>query len=206
MDAVTEAVQRRKRGRGVTREEATEILTHNWTRVDNPNYSESELDEAFFMAIEALQEVQKHEETFEWCHDCKEYDKDNYCCHRWSKTIRNTVEELKTYRPQGEWKHTITWQPYCSNCEYVFGEDEEFSPFWKFCPMCGAEMADNSLVNDITESPNDVIESQNDAIKKPRTVRYKLHKPIEYVSIEFDEEETITHIDHYTAYGERKEK
>ena len=41
---------------------------------------------------------------------------------------------------QGEWKHTITWQPYCSNCEYVFGEDEEFSPFWNYCPMCGARM------------------------------------------------------------------
>ena len=39
----------------MTKEEAKEILTHNWTRVDNPNYSESELDEAFFMAIEALQ-------------------------------------------------------------------------------------------------------------------------------------------------------
>ena len=38
----------------MTREEAKEILTHNWTRVDNPNYSESELDEAFFLAIEAL--------------------------------------------------------------------------------------------------------------------------------------------------------
>ena len=111
----------------MTREEAKEILTHNWTRVDNPNYSESELDEAFFMAIEALQD-----------------------------------------RPQGEWKHTITWQPYCSNCEYVFGEDEEYSPFWKFCPMCGAEMADNSLVNDITESLNDVIESQNDVIEVVR--------------------------------------
>lgn len=30
------------------------LPSHNWTRVDNPNYSESELDEAFFMAIEAL--------------------------------------------------------------------------------------------------------------------------------------------------------
>ena len=40
----------------MTKEEAKEILTHNWTRVDNPNYSESELDEAFFMAIEALSE------------------------------------------------------------------------------------------------------------------------------------------------------
>lgn len=46
--------------KGMTREEAKEILTHNWTRVDNPNYSESELDEAFFMAIEALQAEPKH--------------------------------------------------------------------------------------------------------------------------------------------------
>lgn len=45
----------------MTREEAKEILTHNWTRVDNPNYSESELDEAFFMAIEALQDRPKGE-------------------------------------------------------------------------------------------------------------------------------------------------
>lgn len=43
----------------MTREEAREILTHNWTRVDNPNYSESELDEAFFMAIEALNREQQ---------------------------------------------------------------------------------------------------------------------------------------------------
>ena len=51
--------------------------------------------------------------------------------------------EALTDRPQGEWKHTITWQPYCSNCEYVFGEDEEFSPFWNYCPMCGARMKDS---------------------------------------------------------------
>lgn len=59
--------------------------------------------------------------------------------------------------------------------------------------------------NDITESPNDVVKTKDDVIKKPRTVRYKLHKPIEYVSIEVDEEEEITHIGHYTAYGERRE-
>lgn len=43
-------------------------------------------------------------------------------------------------RPKGEWKTTFTGQPYCSNCEYVFGEDEEFSPFWNYCPMCGTRM------------------------------------------------------------------
>ena len=52
----------------MTREEAREILTHNWTRADNPNYSESELDEAFFMAIEALSEDKV------LCRDCKWLD------------------------------------------------------------------------------------------------------------------------------------
>ena len=31
----------------------------------------------------------------EWCHDCSEYNQDKHCCHRWSKVIRNTVEEMK---------------------------------------------------------------------------------------------------------------
>ncbi|MBQ0079721.1 MAG: hypothetical protein KBS66_07530 [Eubacterium sp.] len=46
-------------------------------------------------AIEALEEVEKHKETFEWCTDCKEYDQKGHCCHRWCKQIRDTVEELK---------------------------------------------------------------------------------------------------------------
>ena len=32
---------------------------------------------------------------FEWCHDCKEYDQEKHCCHRWTKVIRQTVEEVK---------------------------------------------------------------------------------------------------------------
>lgn len=34
-------------------------------------------------------------QTFEWCDMCKEYDQDNHCCHRWSKVIRDTVEDMK---------------------------------------------------------------------------------------------------------------
>lgn len=78
----------------------------------------TDLKEALNMAIEALQEVQKHEETFEWCTDCKEYDKDNYCCHRWSKMIRNTVEELKEYSGLVRCKD-------CKNWRESHSEDEE---------------------------------------------------------------------------------
>lgn len=83
----------------MTREEAIRVLEDNRPSVifedENAQKQMAELCQAIDMAIEALQEVQKHEETFEWCSDCKEFDKENYCCHRWSKEIRNTVEELK---------------------------------------------------------------------------------------------------------------
>ena len=31
----------------------------------------------------------------EWCTDCKEYDHENHCCHRWTKVIRQTRRELQ---------------------------------------------------------------------------------------------------------------
>lgn len=52
-------------------------------------------------------------ESFEWCTDCKEYDQEAHCCHRWSKMIRKTVEEMKLV-------HCID----CQHSEYdsVYGE------------------------------------------------------------------------------------
>lgn len=44
-------------------------------------------------------EPQPEPEEFEWCTDCKEYDQDKYCCHRWNKVIRETMEELKQAQP-----------------------------------------------------------------------------------------------------------
>jgi hypothetical protein len=45
---------------------------------------------------EALNDVLEQEpQTFKWCTDCREYDQEKHCCHRWSKVIRGTVEELK---------------------------------------------------------------------------------------------------------------
>ena len=37
----------------------------------------------------------KESETFEWCTDCKEYDQEAHCCHRYSKVIRNAVDEMQ---------------------------------------------------------------------------------------------------------------
>ena len=33
-------------------------------------------------------------QSFKWCTDCKEYDQEKHCCHRYSKVIRDTVEEI----------------------------------------------------------------------------------------------------------------
>lgn len=51
-------------------------------------------------AIEELPSAEPERQEFEWCHDCKEYDQEKHCCHRWTKVIRNTVEEMKN---QGQW-------------------------------------------------------------------------------------------------------
>ena len=46
--------------------------------------------------IHALPSVTPQEpQSFKWCTDCKEYDQEKHCCHRYSKVIRNTVAELR---------------------------------------------------------------------------------------------------------------
>lgn len=45
--------------------------------------------------IDDMPSAEPEEEVFEWCHDCKEYDQERHCCHRWTKVIRQTVEEMK---------------------------------------------------------------------------------------------------------------
>ena len=43
----------------------------------------------------AIKTLEQEPQTFKWCETCKEYDQEKHCCHRWSKVIRNTVEEMK---------------------------------------------------------------------------------------------------------------
>lgn len=50
------------------------------------------------------------QETFEWCHDCKEYDQEQHCCHRWSQQIRKTIEELEASYPQEIKDELLYWK------------------------------------------------------------------------------------------------
>ena len=82
---------------------------------------------------------------WEWCHDCKEYDQNKHCCHRWTKVIRNTVNNLKTqgyeivrhgywiYKPKDAIEMMFTL-PKCSECGH------ESSDALNYCPNCGAKM------------------------------------------------------------------
>lgn len=72
----------------MTYEKAIELL-------DGITTQGRETDEAVNMAIQALKERHKQEQTFEWCQDCKEYDQGAHCCHRWSKIIGSTIADIK---------------------------------------------------------------------------------------------------------------
>ena len=119
----------------MTREEAKEILTHNWTRVDNPNYSELELDEAFFMAIEALQTDAVHIHN----DGTLEVKVPNA-----QKVGRVLVMDTDSHiggglfyqddAVQGEW--VLHDGYYCSNCNHKL----QTTGIPQYCPSCGTRM------------------------------------------------------------------
>ena len=65
-----------------------------------PTPTQKDMVEYCLEIIENLPSAE--EESFEWCHDCKEYDQSAYCCHRWTKVIRNTVEEIRRAEKERE--------------------------------------------------------------------------------------------------------
>ena len=81
-------------------------------------------------------------QSFKWCTDCKEYDQEKHCCHRWSKVIRDTVEEMKQEPKTGHWVDCDDSDDYsadgydCSVC----GVNAEYAT--SYCPNCGARMVE----------------------------------------------------------------
>ena len=79
--------------------------------------------------------------TFKWCTDCKEYDQEKHCCHRWSKVIRDTVEEMKQEQEprKGHWitRPHVYGVTYCSECDFELKIDNT-----NYCPNCGAKMVE----------------------------------------------------------------
>lgn len=57
---------------------------------------------------------------FEWCTDCKEYDQEKHCCHRWTKVIRQTIAEVKQ---QYALEHPEV--VHCNECFYAESADDK---------------------------------------------------------------------------------
>lgn len=75
----------------ISRADVLKLMQDNWHTHNGDWAMQESMDD-----IRALPSVTPQEPTtFQWCHDCKEYDQEKHCCHRWSKVIRDTVEEMK---------------------------------------------------------------------------------------------------------------
>jgi hypothetical protein len=95
---------------------------------------EREFNEILNLATKALEQ---EPQTFKWCTDCREYDQEKHCCHRWSKVIRDTVEETKQEPKTGQWiVHPIYAHLVCSKC--LSGAPYDCKT--NYCPNCGADM------------------------------------------------------------------
>jgi len=120
--------------------------------------------EAYDVAIDTMRKYQKIQEpqAYKWCTDCREYDQEKHCCHRWSKVIRDTVEEMKQEPKTGHWKLVQRGKfidVCCSNCEAVRIKEcaynytidqldkEDLKECFEgadmsYCPNCGAKMVE----------------------------------------------------------------
>lgn len=91
---------------------------------------------------DALSRVPSADLVNEWCTDCKEYDQTQHCCHRFTKVIRQTQEELKQNAvpiKRGKWRFVncaTGLRCQCSECLHWVdaGTDRNY------CPNCGADM------------------------------------------------------------------
>ena len=139
------------------KEAITEIRNlQDWLYFSGMNGGTKIQREALDIAVKALEKQIQSEESFEWCTDCKEYDQEKHCCHRFSKIINQTVEEVRGTTAIGEWVKVhgfVTpggdpvWR--CSNCGkgiHVFGVEHHSygadiaDNQWVACPNCGTIM------------------------------------------------------------------
>lgn len=72
-----------------------------WFKFLRSYMKRSEYEGYLDLAISALEQQEKAED--EWCPGCKEYDQDHHCCHRFTKVIRQTVEDCKKEWSDSKW-------------------------------------------------------------------------------------------------------
>lgn len=128
----------------MTNEEARIIVEQldNYLSHTCQDYGERD-HEAMTTAIKALE---REPQTFEWCTDCREYDQEKHCCPRYTKVIRNTVEEMKQPKT-GQWvllDECSNSGYYCSECHKKLVKEgySDTVKKIKYCPNCGCRMVE----------------------------------------------------------------
>lgn len=61
-------------------------------------------------------------------------------CNSMLEWAVNAVKELPTAEKRGKWMKTVTFYPYCSECDWMPEEDEMMHGLYSYCPNCGARM------------------------------------------------------------------
>ena len=126
----------------ISRAEAIEAF--DGTKVGEKNCTEydSGYNDGIDFAVSTLSvlpSAQSEPEEFEWCHDCKEYDQEKHCCHRWTKVIRKTVDEIKADPVRhGKWIRNDNGTYSCSVCQSWIPEQQHY--YARYCLHCGARM------------------------------------------------------------------
>ena len=124
----------------ISRADVLKLMQDNWHAHNGDWAMQESMDD-----IRALPSVTPQEpQSFKWCTDCKEYDQEKHCCHRWSKVIRDTVEEMKQEQEPkaGHWIKGYTfpdgayWK--CDKCNELI----KVKIPMRYCNNCGAKMVE----------------------------------------------------------------
>lgn len=119
---------------------------------DNSIKNQIILTDKALSLIDNADPVVPKNDVFEWCHDCKEYNKEKHYCPKFTQVIRDTVNEMKDYKLE-ELQHHGHWiikgtREGTNHCEC--SECNHEGDMWdKFCRNCGAKIDRNWI--DLTD-------------------------------------------------------
>lgn len=101
---------------------------------------EEELD-AVVTTVREIPSAEPECQEFEWCHDCKEYDQEKHCCHRWTKVIRQTVEEVKAQYVL-EYPEIV----HCEDCKFYTSMNRKLKT--GICSLTAHHLGDEGFCSD----------------------------------------------------------